>query len=125
LQSELFGISKRLEAASRGTPGADSIAALQSLETALNRDYQDISTKELGGVMRIQKLISSWQGIAEINVIGLNILEEGSILCQRTAQILEERDEIFGCTVFLSHSSQYKKGSAEATKKHARMKTYL
>jgi hypothetical protein len=90
LQSELFGISKRLEAAARGTPGADSTAALQSLETALNRDYQDISTKELGGVMRIQKLISSWQGIAEINVIGLDILEEGSILCQRTAQILEE-----------------------------------
>ena len=90
LQSELFGISKRLEAASRGTPGADSTAALQSLETALNRDYQDISTKELGGVMRIQRLISSWQGIAEINVTGLNILEEGSSLCQRTAQILEE-----------------------------------
>ena len=90
LQSELFGISKRLEAASRGMPGADSTAALQSLESALNRDYQDISTKELGGVMRIQRLISSWQGIAEINVTGLNILEEGSSLCQRTAQILEE-----------------------------------
>jgi anti-sigma regulatory factor (Ser/Thr protein kinase) len=90
LQSELFGISKRLEAAARGTPGADSTAALQSLESALNRDYQDISTKELGGVMRIQKLISSWQGIAEIEVTGLSNLEEGSSLFQRTAQILEE-----------------------------------
>ena len=40
--------------------------------------------------MRIQKLISSWQGIAEINVIGLSNLEEGSSLSQRTAQILEE-----------------------------------
>jgi uncharacterized membrane protein (DUF2068 family)/anti-sigma regulatory factor (Ser/Thr protein kinase) len=90
LQSELFGISKHLEAASRGTLGADSTAALQSLESALNRDYQDISTKELGGVMRIQRLISSWQGIAEIEVTGLRNLEEGSSLCQRTAQILEE-----------------------------------
>jgi len=90
LQSELFGISKRLEAASRGMPGADSTAALQSLESALNRDYQDISTKELGGVMRIQRLISSWQGIAEIEVTGLSNLEEGSSLYQRTAQILEE-----------------------------------
>ncbi len=90
LQSELFGISKRLEAASRGIPGTDSTAALLSLESALNRDYQDISTNELGGVMRIQKLISSWQGIAEINVIGLSNLEEGSSLCQRTARILEE-----------------------------------
>jgi hypothetical protein len=90
LQSELFGISKRLEAAARGTPGADSTAALQSLESALNRDYQDISTKELGGVMRIQRLISSWQGIAEIEVTGLSNLEEGSSLYQRTAQILEE-----------------------------------
>jgi hypothetical protein len=90
LQSELFGISKRLEAASRGIPGTDSTTALLSLESALNRDYQDISTNELGGVMRIQKLISSWQGIAEINVIGLSNLEEGSSLSQRTAQILEE-----------------------------------
>ena len=90
LQPELFGISKRLEAASRGTSGADSTAALQSLESALNRDYQDISTKELGGVMRIQRLISSWQGIAEIEVTGLSNLEEGSSLFQRTAQILEE-----------------------------------
>jgi signal transduction histidine kinase len=90
LQSELFGISKRLEAASRGIPGTDSTAALLSLESALNREYQDISTNELGGIMRIQKLISSWQGIAEINVIGLSSLEEGSSLCQRIAQILEE-----------------------------------
>ena len=90
MQSELFGIAKRLEAASRGKPGADSTAALQSLESALNRDYQEISSNEMGGVMRIQKLISSWQGIAEIDVTGLSNLDEGSNLTQRTTQILEE-----------------------------------
>jgi hypothetical protein len=90
LQSELFGIAKRLEAASHGKPGADSTAALQSLESVLNRDYQEISSNEMGGLMRIQKLISSWQGIAEIDVTGLSNLEEGSILTQRTTQILEE-----------------------------------
>lgn len=90
LQSELFGISKRLEAASRSTSGAGTAEVLQSLESALNRDYQDISTSELGGVMRIQKLIASWQGIADVEVVGLNHLEEGSNLAQRTSQILEE-----------------------------------
>ena len=90
LQSELFGIAKRLEAASRGTSGADHSEVLQSLESALNRDYQDISINELGGVMRIQSLISSWQGIAEIEVAGLTNLQEGSILAQLTSQILEE-----------------------------------
>lgn len=90
LQSELFSISKRLEAASRDTSGAGDVEVLQSLETALNRDYQDISTSELGGVMRIQKLIASWQGIAEIEVVGLNDLEEDSSLAQRTSQVLEE-----------------------------------
>lgn len=90
LQSELFGISKRLEAASREISGVDFKAALMSLDSALNRDYKDISTNELGGVMRIHKLISSWQGIAEIELHGLSNLEEGSILSQRTAQILEE-----------------------------------
>ena len=90
MQSELFGISKRLEAASRSTSAAGTAEALQSLESALNRDYQDISTSELGGVMRIQKLIASWQGIADIEVAGLNHLEEDPSLAQRTSQVLEE-----------------------------------
>ncbi len=90
LQSELFGISKRLEAASQGSQGADPAEALQSLESALNRNYQDISSNEVGGVMRIQKLISSWQGIADIEATGLGNLEGNSSLAQRTAQILEE-----------------------------------
>lgn len=90
LQSELFGISKRLEAASRDASSTITAEVLQSLESALNRNFHDISTKEMGGLMRIQKLISSWQGIADIEVAGLNDLEEGSNLAQRTSQILEE-----------------------------------
>ena len=90
LQSELFGISKRLEVASRERPGGDPEEALRSLESVLSRDYSEISTSKLGGVMRIQKLISSWQGIADIQVVGLNYLEEDSSLSQRTSQVLEE-----------------------------------
>lgn len=90
LQSELFGISKRLEAASFSTSGAGTAEALQSLESALNRDYQNISNNEMGGVMRIQKLIASWQGIADIEVAGLNYLEADPSLAQRTSQVLEE-----------------------------------
>ena len=40
--------------------------------------------------MRIQKLIASWQGIADIEVAGLNHLEEDPSLAQRTSQVLEE-----------------------------------
>ena len=90
LQSELFGISKRLEAAAFSTSGAGTAEALQSLESALNRDYQNISNNEMGGVMRIQKLIASWQGIADIEVAGLNYLEADPSLAQRTSQVLEE-----------------------------------
>lgn len=90
LQSELFGISKRLEAASFSSSGAGTEKVLQSLESALNRDYQDISTNEMGGVMRIQKLIASWQGIADIEVMGLNYLESDPSLAQRTSQVVEE-----------------------------------
>jgi signal transduction histidine kinase len=90
LQSELFGISKRLEAASFSASGAGTAEALQSLESALNRDYQNISNNEMGGVMRIQKLIASWQGIADIEVAGLNYLEADPSLAQRTSQVVEE-----------------------------------
>ncbi len=90
LQSELFGISKRLEAASQGAPGADPTEALQSLESVLSRSFQDISTNQVGGIMRIQKLITSWRGIARIDVSGLHVLEEGSSLSKRTALVLEE-----------------------------------
>ena len=40
--------------------------------------------------MRIQKLISSWQGIADIEVTGLDCLEEDAQLARRTSQVLEE-----------------------------------
>ena len=90
LQSELFSIAKRLEAASGQTENESTKDVLDSLELALNRDYQDIALQDLGGVRRIKKLISSWQGIAEIELSNLELLEEGSTLANRASQILEE-----------------------------------
>lgn len=90
LQSELFSIAKRLEVASGQDEGESTRDVLDSLELALNRDYQDIALQDLGGVRRIKKLISSWQGIAEIELSNLELLEEGSVLANRASQILEE-----------------------------------
>ena len=90
LQSELFSIAKRLEVASGQTENESTKDVLDSLELALNRDYQDIALQDLGGVRRIKKLISSWQGIAEIELSNLELLEEGSTLANRASQILEE-----------------------------------
>jgi signal transduction histidine kinase len=90
LQSELFSIAKRLEVASGQTENESTKDVLDSLELALNRDYQDIALQDLGGVRRIKKMISSWQGIAEIELSNLELLEEGSTLANRACQILEE-----------------------------------
>ena len=90
LQSELFGIAKRFEAASHESLDTDHSAVLNSLDSALNRSYEDISDNNLGSALRIQKLISSWQGIAEISIIGLDHLKDGSSLANRTGQIVEE-----------------------------------
>jgi two-component sensor histidine kinase len=90
LQSELFGIAKQLESAaqSQGRDGAKEV--IRSLDAALSRNYQDISTRELEATMRIPQLISSWQGIANITVTGLEHLELESNLSRRASSTLEE-----------------------------------
>ena len=90
LQSELFGIAKQLESAARsqGRDGAKEV--IRSLDAALSRNYQEISTRELEATMRIPQLISSWQGIANITVTGLEHLELESNLSRRASSTLEE-----------------------------------
>ena len=90
LQSELYGISKRLESAAAETGSNNKQEIVQSLEKALSRDFQEISNREMDGNMRIENLIDSWRGIAEISVSGLSNLETDSGLAYRTSQVLEE-----------------------------------
>ena len=90
LQSELFGIAKRLEAAAHGGINADPSDTLKLLDAALNRDFLDALDRGILGIRRIEKLVSSWQGIADIHVLGLSILDSDPELAQRTSFILEE-----------------------------------
>lgn len=90
LQSELFGIAKRLETVSVLKEVGERREIVKSLESALNREYLDISAKEMDGVMRLQNIVTSWQGIAEIEIFGLEILTPSSQLAYRTSHLLEE-----------------------------------
>jgi signal transduction histidine kinase len=90
LQSELFGIAKQLESAAQSEGSYGSKEVMRSLDAALSRNYRDISTRELDATMRIPQLISSWQGIANITVTGLEHLELWSNLSRKASSTLEE-----------------------------------
>jgi hypothetical protein len=90
LQSELFGIAKRLEIMSKTGISEAKKELAQSLESALSRNYQNISASEWDGVMRIANLVTSWQGIAAIDISGLDNLVEHSSLAYRASQVIEE-----------------------------------
>ena len=90
LQSELFGIAKRLETVSIPSQSGERKEIIKSLESALNRNYQEISARDMDGVMRIKNIVTSWQGIAEIEISGLQHLEPNSNLSYRASQVLEE-----------------------------------
>lgn len=90
LQSELFGIAKRLETISTKKETGESKEIVKSLKSALNRDYLEISTRDVDGVMRIQNIVTSWQGIAEIEISGLESLEKNSNIAYRASQVIEE-----------------------------------
>ena len=90
LQSELFSIAKRLEDASQLENSFDKEEVVRSLEAVLSRDYQEISTRDLNVAMRIPHLISSWQGIADIKLNGIEILEKRPNLAETVSSVLEE-----------------------------------
>lgn len=90
LQSELFGIAKRMESASQIDDPSGSRAVVRSLEDALSRNYQDISTRDLDETMRIPQLIASWQGIAAITIVGLEEIQSNGPLVSRASSMLEE-----------------------------------
>jgi signal transduction histidine kinase len=90
LQSELFGIAKRLESVSHKEGDGEEEEVMRSLDAALSRNYKDISTRELDEKMLIPQLISSWHGIANITVVGLDAIESNAVLIRRVSSVLEE-----------------------------------
>lgn len=90
LQSELFGIAKRLESFSHKGGAGEEGEVMRSLDAALSRSYKEISTRELDETMLIPQLISSWHGIANITVVGLDVIESNAVLTHRVFSVLEE-----------------------------------
>lgn len=90
LQSELFGIAKRLEGVSTSGGELSKAEIVRSLDSALSRDFHEISTRDKVATMRIPQLISSWQGIADISVGGLDLLGGNNELTLRASSVLEE-----------------------------------
>ena len=90
LQSELYGISKRLEMISNSPSEPDGAYVIQSLEDALTRNYEEISASKEDGIFRINRLVDSWKGIAEITSSGLDLIEKNPALSNRASQFIEE-----------------------------------
>ena len=90
LQTELFGLAKRLENASENQNEREKIEILDSLNNSLNRSFSDIKSDNWSGVQRIKLLSSSWQGIAKIEVDGFEFLERDEALARRASRVVEE-----------------------------------
>ena len=90
LQSELYGISKRLEMISNSPSEVKGAHVIQSLEDALTRNYEEISASKIDGIFRINRLVDSWKGIADITFSGLDLIEKNQILSNRASQFIEE-----------------------------------
>jgi hypothetical protein len=90
LQSELYGISKRLEMISNSPSELDGAHVIQSLEDALTRNYEEISASTMDGIFRINRLVDSWKGIADITSSGLDLIEKNPVLSNRASQFIEE-----------------------------------
>jgi hypothetical protein len=90
LQSELYGISKRLEMISNSPSQQDGAYLIQSLEDALARNYEEISAPKVDGIFRINRLVDSWKGIAEITSSGLDLIDKNPALSNRASQFIEE-----------------------------------
>ncbi len=90
LQSELFGISKKLEHLDANTQQKEARSLLKSLDVALDRGYQDTKPIETDGVVRLATLINSWKGICAISVTGIEALAPNSDLAFKVSKLMEE-----------------------------------
>lgn len=90
LQSELYGITKRMEFISLNGDAEGKREVLSSLDQALTRGYDQVKVSEIDGAARIENLQNSWRGISEITVTGMEDLQGYKDLLLKTSQIVEE-----------------------------------
>jgi signal transduction histidine kinase len=90
LQSELFGIAKKLESLDASNEQNEVQSLLSSFNVALDRGYQDTVPKETNGVARIASLIESWKGICVISVTGIETLTANSPLAYQVSKLMGE-----------------------------------
>ena len=90
LQSELFGIAKKLEHLDVDEEQVETKSLLKSLDLALDRGYQDTVPKESDGVARITSLIDSWKGICNVTVTGIETLDPNSDLAFKVSKLMGE-----------------------------------
>lgn len=90
LQSELFGITKHLEMISKDPYHQVTSELMNTLNSALDRKYDQLGEDALDGRSRILALVESWKGITQIDLIGLNYLAYDSQLAFQVSQIVEE-----------------------------------
>lgn len=90
LQSELFGIAKKLEHLDVKEGQEETKSLLKSLDAALDRGYKDTMPKESDGVARIKGLIESWKGICLVSVTGIETLDPNSDLAYKVSKLMSE-----------------------------------
>ena len=90
LQSELFGIAKKLEHLDVDEEQVETKSLLKSLDLALDRGYHDTVPRESDGVARITSLIESWKGICNVTVTGIETLDPNSDLAFKVSKLIGE-----------------------------------
>lgn len=90
LQSELFGIAKKLERLDVNKGQEEARSLLKSLDVALDRGYEDTKPKESDGVARITSLIESWKGICNVTISGIETLDPNSDLAFKVSKLMGE-----------------------------------
>jgi signal transduction histidine kinase len=90
LQSELFGIAKKLEHLDVDEEQVETKSLLKSLDLALDRGYHDTVPRESDGVARITSLIDSWKGICNVTVTGIETLDPNSDLAFKVSKLIGE-----------------------------------
>ena len=91
LQSELVRISKNLEKSASTQMSQDYSAQISNLYLALNRSIEDIALLRVAGLNRLNLIVKSWEGIADIR---LSIPEKFNLSVEKTTVLVELIEEM-------------------------------
>lgn len=91
LQSELTGIAYRLEASAANPESLESRETLEKLGALINRSIgEDFASFDETPMLRLDRMIQAWDGIASVHVEIDNVLKEDSRRLNKIVQIIEE-----------------------------------